>query len=189
MASGEREMTWGGTTAEDVIALVDLTTAQGIGLWLEGGWAVDAWLGRQTRAHQDVDVIVAKQDVARLVELLFEHGFAIAPRAHQRAWNFVLARPAGLEVDVHIIEFDAAGHGVYGPAELEWRYERDALAGRATILGREVACITPEWLVEFHLGYEPDANDRADVAALCDRFRIAVPDPYRETGAPEGRGR
>jgi hypothetical protein len=34
-----------------------------------GGWAIDAWLGRQTREHGDVDVSVFLQDQ----RALFEH--------------------------------------------------------------------------------------------------------------------
>jgi hypothetical protein len=31
-----------------------------------GGWAVDAWLGRQTREHQDVDIAVFEDDLANV---------------------------------------------------------------------------------------------------------------------------
>lgn len=34
-----------------------------------GGWAVDAWAGRQTRDHLDVDIAVFQEDLA----VLFEH--------------------------------------------------------------------------------------------------------------------
>ena len=34
-----------------------------------GGWAVDAWLGRQTREHADVDIAVFHDDM----QMLFEH--------------------------------------------------------------------------------------------------------------------
>jgi len=39
--------------------------------------------------------------------------------------------------------------------------------------------ITPEWLVRFHTGYQVDANDWADVSALCARFDIPIPAEYR----------
>jgi hypothetical protein len=35
-----------------------------------GGWAVDAWLGRQTREHGDVDILAFIQDQRALYELL-----------------------------------------------------------------------------------------------------------------------
>ena len=45
-----------------------------------------------------------------------------------------------------------------------------------------MACITPEWLVRFHTGYEIDATDRADVSAVCERFGIPVPREYLRFG-------
>lgn len=45
--------------------------------------------------------------------------------------------------------------------------------------GRAVDCVTPEWQVRFRSGYEPDADDWADVSALCSRFGILVPEAYR----------
>jgi hypothetical protein len=34
------------------------------GLWwaMAGGWAIDVWLGEQTRAHHDVEVVIRRQD-------------------------------------------------------------------------------------------------------------------------------
>jgi len=30
--------------------------------WLGGGWAIDAWLGEQSRDHEDIEICVARQD-------------------------------------------------------------------------------------------------------------------------------
>jgi lincosamide nucleotidyltransferase A/C/D/E len=43
-------------TAEDVLELVILFEQNGIEVILDGGWAVDALLGVQTRPHEDLDV-------------------------------------------------------------------------------------------------------------------------------------
>jgi Aminoglycoside-2''-adenylyltransferase len=38
------------------------------GIWYVcGGWAVDAWLGRQTRDHDDVDIVVFQDDLDALL--------------------------------------------------------------------------------------------------------------------------
>jgi hypothetical protein len=47
------------------------------------------------------------------------------------------------------------------------------------LCGREVRAIPPARLVEFHTGYEPDDDDRADVLALCAAFDLSVPESYR----------
>jgi lincosamide nucleotidyltransferase A/C/D/E len=84
----------------------------------------------------------------------------------------------GHQIDFHVVVLAADGRGVYGPPENGQSYPAEALTGSGMVRGRTVACITPEWLVRFHTGYEIDATDRADVAALCERFGIPVPREY-----------
>jgi hypothetical protein len=50
--------------------------------------------------------------------------------------------------------------------------------------------LTPEVQLLCHVGYEPDANDRRDVAALSERFGLIPPAEYstaqaRHTPAPQ----
>lgn len=40
--------------------------------WVAGGWALDLFLGSQTRSHADVDVGVLRRDIASVVERLPE---------------------------------------------------------------------------------------------------------------------
>jgi len=162
--------------ADDLIALLE---GEGIDVWVDGGWAVDAVLGDQTRDHGDLDVALEERFVPRLRTVLAARGFADVPRADTSPWNFVLGDGAGLQVDVHAFGLDERGDGVYGPPEAGEFYRADALTGEGTIAGRRVRCIAPAWLVRFRTGYPPRAVDRADVAALCERFGIEVPEAYR----------
>ena len=43
------------------------------------------------------------------------------------------------------------------------------------IAGVQVNCISPEWLVKFHTGYEVDVDDYHDVFLLCEKFGIEMP--------------
>jgi Aminoglycoside-2''-adenylyltransferase len=43
-------------TAYDVLDLVQLFDRHQIDLHIDGGWGVDALLGRQTRTHADLDI-------------------------------------------------------------------------------------------------------------------------------------
>jgi len=45
-------------TAEGVCAFLELMRTHGVEVWLDGGWAVDACLGAQTRRHDDVDIVI-----------------------------------------------------------------------------------------------------------------------------------
>lgn len=80
--------------AETVVALLDLFEANGIAVWLDGGWGVDALLGKQSRAHGDLDVALDHGDVARLRDLLTAREYHDVPRDDTRECNFVLGGPA-----------------------------------------------------------------------------------------------
>ena len=165
-------------TADDVCGFLALMDAEGVRVWLDGGWAVDACLGSQTRRHRDLDIVIEERDVPTALAALHRCAYASVPRADTRAWNFVLGDDTGHQIDFHVIVLAADGRGVYGPPENGQSYPAEALTGSGMVRGRTVACITPEWLVRFHTGYEIDATDRADVAALCERFGIPVPREY-----------
>ncbi len=178
-------------SAKDARVLYDLLDRAGIEVWIDGGWAVDALLGEPTRRHADLDVALETKSVGRLHEVLAERGFRERWRDDSSPWNFVLGNPRGLEVDVHAFTFDGQGDGVYGPPENGERYPADALTGEGVIDGRRVRCIAPLWLVRFHVGYEIGEKDVHDVTALCERYRIELPEAYRGANdrAPTGARR
>jgi len=165
--------------ADDVLDFLALMDASGIHVWLDGGWAVDACLGSQTRRHADLDIVVEERDAAAAVALLRDRGYGPVPGRGGPAWNFVLGDSLGHEVDLHVVAFDERGDGVLGAPEDGLRYPAGSLTGTGMVGGRVVACVTAEWQVRFRSGYEPDADDWADVSALCERFAIPVPEAYR----------
>jgi lincosamide nucleotidyltransferase A/C/D/E len=165
-------------TETDVVEIYDLTKANGIMMWIDGGWGVDALLGRQTRSHKDLDLVIQVKDVAKLRELLASHRFREKGENHARPWNYILVDNAGRELDLHIIELDAKGNGRYGSDGGE-SFTAHALSGRGTIGGRKVQCIAAEDVVRFHAGYDLKEKDFQDVSALCEAFGIALPAEYR----------
>jgi lincosamide nucleotidyltransferase A/C/D/E len=79
-----------------------------------------------------------------------------------RAWNFVLGDENGSEIDVHVIVLDDDGNGIYGPPEKREMYPAASLTGTGNIDGQAVRCISPEWMVKFHSGYELTEKDFRD---------------------------
>ena len=165
--------------APDVLAFLDMVDEKGVRIWLDGGWAVDALLGRQTRKHDDLDIVIEERNLDLIADTLRTQGYGLSRRNDTRPWNFALGDARGREVDFHVVVLDEKGDGIYGPPENGELYPAEALTGFGSIKGRAVACITPEWLVKFHVGYEPDDDDRADVAALCAKFGIPLPPGFR----------
>jgi len=159
-------------TASDVIELYRACRDQGVVIWIDGGWAVDALLHAQTRSHSDLDIAVQQKDLPRLHELLARRGYADVPRGDTSSWNFVLGDSAGHEIDVHVIVLDAEGNGIYGPRERGEMYPAASLTGEGTIMGQQVRCISAEWIVKFKLPYIENEKNRRDIDALKAKFGV-----------------
>jgi lincosamide nucleotidyltransferase A/C/D/E len=165
-----------------------LFEADGIRVWVDGGWAGDALLGRQTRPRGDLDLAVQQSDLTRLRSLLETRGYSNKGEENARPWNFVLKDDRGHEVDLHVVVLDEAGNGVLGPVENGDVYPAHALTGTGDIGRRRVSCIAPEDLVAFHSGYELDEDDCRDVLALCGHFGMEVPAEVEAARARFGIG-
>ena len=161
--------------AVDVVEFYDLFKRNGIVIWVDGGWGVDALVGEQTRPHADLDIAIQTKDLQRFDELLTERGFVLQDRDDTTPWNYVLGDERGRDIDVHAIALDAAGNGIYGPPERGIMYPAGSLTGTGVIAGRTVRCIEASHLLAFHSGYELDDNDIHDVLVLCKHFAFEVP--------------
>jgi lincosamide nucleotidyltransferase A/C/D/E len=169
--------------ASAVVDLLRLLDRAQIDVWLDGGWGVDALLGAQTRPHKDVDIIVRLSATEKLRDILHTKGFVM--RADDTPNNFVLADASGREIDVHAITFDDSGNGVYRMADgQDWIYPAAGFAGRGTINGVPVRCLTPDVQVLCHAtGYIPTEKDIEDMERLRSRFGVALPANLRRRGA------
>ena len=161
-----------------VLELLDLIEASNIPVWVDGGWAVDALLGEQTREHDDLDLIARLEDSARIQEALAELGYVVGYGAPPH--SFELVDGDGHQVDVHPAAFRPGEDPVYKRATGDdWIYPAVGFEGIGRILGREVPCLTPEVVIVNHAtGYSLDAAHRQDVRALAERYDLSVP-PFR----------
>lgn len=159
--------------AASVISFWQAARAKGLDICIDGGWAVDALLGRQTRPHNDLDIALPADQVPELMALLTADGFHIVDRPDSWAHNFVLEDDTGRYIDVHsyiLNEDETSAGGV--------PYEAQHLRGEGRIQGHLIRCVPPEWLVQFHTGYEIDEKDWHDVRLLCQHFNIDIPGIY-----------
>jgi len=160
-------------TAGDVLEILDRLDAAGIDWWIDGGWGVDALLGHETRAHDDLDFAVRAEDIDRLANVFPEFR-----RVDEDQWPsaYVLRDARGRELDFHPLERDEQGNGWQpqaGGGRALW--PREALAARGVIAGREVRCTSPGFQVEAHLYEGHDDVDWEAVVALCERFELPLP--------------
>jgi len=160
-------------SAADVIEVLALLDANGIDCWLEGGWGIDALVEKQTREHDDVDMVVELTNLPAMFELLAAHGFTLVHGGPPK--NFVLGDSRDRRIDVHPVRFDEEGNGVYIMDNGEtWLFPTQGFTGRGKLLGRLVQCISPEVQVICHADYELDENDRGEMRALRDRFGVEL---------------
>ncbi len=167
-------------TSDDVAQLMRLLADAEIEAWLDGGWAVDALLGEQTRNHDDVDIILRDADLPRLLEILADKGFSRTEGG--RPFNFVLQDAMGRKVDIHTVVFDSDGNGLYGPpspAGKQEMYRAGALTGRGVVGGQAVRCVSPDFLMTYYKGYPISPTDAHDVRQLHRRFGLDLPAEYR----------
>ena len=168
-------------TSSSLVELLQLLESNTILVWLDGGWGVDALLQTQTRAHKDVDIIVSVSDVPKLQELLGMEGFSV--QEGEPPNSFVLANGVGLEVDVHAVNFDNGGNGVYRMQNGEdWIYPAEGFSGRGIVREMNVKCLSPTAQVLCHAhGYIPVENDFCDMELLAKQFGVELPSQLRRS--------
>lgn len=148
-------------SAEDAAAIVARLQAAGLKVWIDGGWGVDALVRRQTRAHDDLDLVVLLDEVPAVERELAALGYHRAGGAPPTSFESV--DDAGRQVDVHPIAADGAYRLREGGI---WHYPLEGLRGRGAIGGRAVDCLTAATQVICHAGYELDADDLHDLRLL-----------------------
>lgn len=163
-------------TANAAAELISRLRSHGVRCWLMGGWGVDALLGRQSRPHKDLDVLVLVDDLADLDHVLGRHGFTrtliweeenrwLEVDGHRLPTAFVATGPAGVELDVHVVEITARAEVVV-LCDVPWQLGPGALDGRGRVGGVAVACVSADAQVAMHDGYDLPEAHRRDVALL-----------------------
>lgn len=151
--------------------------------WLAGGWAIDLFVGRQTRPHHDTDVQVLRRDQLAVQAHLRGRGWdlhAADPPGALRPWTPAEALPA----PVHDVWGRPAPGAPWGlqlmladtyPAAQRWVFRRDPrVSVSLTRLGRRtpegLPYIAPEVQLLFKAKPTLLAKDEADFAAALPRL-------------------
>lgn len=165
----------------DVVALYRHLEAAGVPVWLMGGWGVDALLGRQTRPHHDVDLLVEVVGLERLRAQLEARGFGFkyvwddeCRWVRDDAWTsdaeeptaFVYGDANGQEVDVHVVR-----HADDRTVEMLWNvpydFTAEGLLTTGVIDGYPVRCLSREMQQRAHTGYTLPPHHVRDLQLLA----------------------
>lgn len=165
--------------AVEVIAVLELLALAGMAPVVDGGWAVDAVLGRQTRNHGDLDLCMDKDQVESAIHLLGERGYTVTEDGRPTRVELRSRGGLGPQVDIHPLLFDPDGNGTQDLGEgSSFTYAAAGLSGAGIVGGRQVCSLTPELQLACHHGYEPDEDDYDDVLALAALLGVDPPPPF-----------
>jgi lincosamide nucleotidyltransferase A/C/D/E len=140
---------------------------------VDGGWGIDALVGRITRVHDDLDLVLPIARVDAVVDALRPVGFT--ERVDEPPARIVLSTPYDQRVDVHVVTPTERGMVQEVGEGRRFTY---ALHAEGTILGRTVRCLSAGMQVVTHSQYEPDEQDVADLLALASATGESLPPPY-----------
>ena len=163
-----------GTDRAEVLRVAAVLDAAGVEYLVGGGWGVDLLIGRQTRRHDDLDIVVADDDATtrRARAALTAAGYEVID---ERADGGPLMPRA-------VVMRDSAGHLV------DLLPVSETFAGaRGSLDGREIPCVAEQEQVRLHAGYEQRQVDVHDIALLRagrqeSAVVIAVPEAERVVG-------
>ncbi len=151
-----------GMQLAEVFRVLDVLAEAGVAAWLEGGWGVDALVGRQTRAHRDIDIDVVQEAVA--LAALHELGYKV--ETDWRPNRVELAATRRGWVDLHPLLFDLDGTARQPGLNGEFYDFPKSYFVTGQLAGRAVQCFSHEAQRHFHTGYDLRRIDTHDLAQL-----------------------
>ncbi|GAA1599934.1 hypothetical protein GCM10009804_65760 [Kribbella hippodromi] len=148
-------------TAERVLELVG--ALEGLGVWVDGGWGVDALVGRQTRVHEDLDLGVVRHELDRVVEVLGGLGYEVTDARYADVTVQLTHGVEGHRVDLHP---STAVDGGTEQLDFEGNDRVIPPAVEGWIGGVKVRCMPVSAQREAHQGYVLRPQDHHDLRLL-----------------------
>ena len=133
------------------VAVAEVMSEVGVWWAVAGGWAIDLWLGEQTRDHHDVEVVVRRSDQSVIHEALgprWELWCLDPPGTGWRTWDGTpIEAPAfQLQARSSTIDFDLFTETTRGET---WHFRRDDRISRPvsevpTLSAEGIPIVRPE---------------------------------------------
>ena len=185
-----RDRLRGAMKLEDVFQVMGALEAGGVPFAVAGGWGVDALVGRQTRSHDDLDIVIDdyKANLGRALDALAPLGFRLTGSYERRAWmpmNAVLEDGAGRDVDLDSVNWEVLARE-FGPPGADGASRRQfehRVFAEGTLGGRRIPCLSADVQLLYHTEFDLTPRRRHDVTLLRDELGASIPDPP-ETSRP-----
>jgi 2'-5' RNA ligase len=146
-----------------VLKIADALDEAGVRYWIRGGWGVDALAGRQTRAHEDLDIVIDDHAHVRAVEAIEGLGFS--------RWYDVQS-DVPLFSRIVLRDHPVAGRAVdLQPVEIVDGHMKFTIG---TIDSRPVPCLELQMQLATHSNYRKRWRDHVDLVVLREVSREAA---------------
>ena len=158
---------------EDVVAVMQCLSDDGLDAWLAGGWGVDALLGSQTRLHTDLDLVVPDtltdgwQAATSLRRLRFQHQQTSTSGLWWTQARHDLLAPDGRRIELLSLDWALLDHmsRLLVPAGTSPDLRRTWLT-RGSLARQHLPCLSKQAQELLHLGYPSRETDEWDMALL-----------------------
>jgi lincosamide nucleotidyltransferase A/C/D/E len=150
--------------ANQLLDLIDRLLGVTPVVWVGGGWGVDALVGRQTRPHGDLDVVVDAPSLPAVRALLDGLRFVVT-----EDWlpvRIEVAHADGRRVDLHPVTFAADGSGTQPGLDAAVFLYPAGCTTTGYVDGHPVTCLTAAQQLVFRQGFTWRDVDHHDVALL-----------------------
>ena len=169
---------WDPMAVEDA---AELMSGAGVPWWIAGGWAIDLFLGRQTRPHGDTDILIRRDDQLAVQDHLTSRGLILYktqqpglrpwPRGEflKRPVNDVWCRPgpeAPWVLQLMLLSTDGD----------QWVFRRDTairgpLAGLGLKTSSGIPYVCPHIQLLYKAGRDVATRDQADFDLAIAKMR------------------
>lgn len=149
---------------QSLLWVLDLLDDVGIRYWVEGGWGVDVLVGKQSRAHRDIDIDFDAAHEAVLLGRLQQAGYRITTD-----WRPCRVEPHHPEhgyIDVHPLQISESGNAKQAAPNGGWYQFQAGWFTTAVFEGRKIPCLSAQAQLLFHSGYDLREVDEMDIALL-----------------------
>jgi hypothetical protein len=160
--------------------VVDLLWPSQIPWWVAGGWAIDLFLGRQTRKHDDIDILILRHDQLHIQKHLNEWELFKTNQPGLAPWErgeilsapvncFWARRDKDSPWSFEVMLMDTEGD--------HWVYRREpTIRGHLSQIGLIDVEGVPYLRPEIQLLYKSSSNRSKDFDDLCNVLPELEPD-------------
>lgn len=153
------------TSKENLLEVLDLLDHLNMQYWIDGGWGIDILLGKQHRAHRDIDVDFDCAYTDVLLRVLEKQGYTIV--VDWRPSRIELHHPTLGYIDIHPLIIEKDGSAKQAGLNDDWYVFDAEWFTSALFEGRVIPCISAKAQKLFHSGYKLREVDQIDLKNLA----------------------